>query len=191
MFTLKDCALRPPEDTGEVCDYCGAAATRGPRWDSVLHATIDFTALPYCNWNVTTSTPRANFRNHVPLPLDHRPQRDWLNVGLFRDPRRRLVRQSSTNASISRRPPSLPAPAGGTRSLSPLESILAPARKMGRDAHCGGGWWPPYFCIPRPTPRPPSFLSDAGCQRPVRPVCFGKRPPIATTPSNQPSSLFD
>ena len=78
-------------DTGEECDYCGAAATRGPRWDSVLHATIDFTALPYCNWNVTTSTPRANFRNHVPLPLDHRPQRDWLNVGLFRDPRRRLV----------------------------------------------------------------------------------------------------
>ena len=31
----------------------------------VLHDKIDFGALPYCNWNVTTSTPRANYRNHV------------------------------------------------------------------------------------------------------------------------------
>ena len=78
--------------------------------------------------------------------------------------------------------PSSPSCGGGGTALLSVMEILAPARKMGRDAHCGGGWWPPYFCIPRPTPRPPSFLSDAGCQRPVRPVCFGK----ATTHSNHP-----
>eukprot|EP00041_Stephanoeca_diplocostata_P023968 m.599112 g.599112 ORF g.599112 m.599112 type:complete len:469 (+) comp22423_c0_seq35:254-1660(+) len=77
--------------TGEPCDYCGAAATKGPRWDSILHPVIDFDALPYCNWNVTTSTPRANFRNHVPLPLNKDPMQKWMNVGLFRDPRKRLV----------------------------------------------------------------------------------------------------
>eukprot|EP00040_Diaphanoeca_grandis_P006728 m.38441 g.38441 ORF g.38441 m.38441 type:complete len:456 (+) comp17917_c0_seq1:220-1587(+) len=77
--------------TGEPCDYCGAKAKQGIKWDTVLHPVIDFSAFPYCNWNITTSTPRANFRNHVPLPLDHRPQQNWWTMGLFRDPRRRLV----------------------------------------------------------------------------------------------------
>jgi hypothetical protein len=26
----------------------------------VLHPIIDFMALPYCNWNVTTSTPKVS-----------------------------------------------------------------------------------------------------------------------------------
>ena len=45
--------------TGEPCDYCGDLAPKGPRWDDVLHNIIDFGALPYCNWDVTTSTPRV------------------------------------------------------------------------------------------------------------------------------------
>jgi hypothetical protein len=48
-------------------------APKGPRWDAILHPIIPWAQLPYCNWNVTTSTPRANYRNHVPLPLDNRP----------------------------------------------------------------------------------------------------------------------
>jgi hypothetical protein len=69
----------------------GLGAKGSDRWDAVLYNVIDWEALPYCNWNVTTSTPRANYRNHVPLPLDHRAMQDWEVMGLFREPRRRLV----------------------------------------------------------------------------------------------------
>eukprot|EP00038_Savillea_parva_P031995 m.92710 g.92710 ORF g.92710 m.92710 type:complete len:479 (-) comp9970_c0_seq2:479-1915(-) len=89
------CQAEPSPDvspyTGEPCDYCGPRAKGSQRWDAVLYGVIDWAALPYCNWNVTTSTPRANYRNHVPLPLDHRAMRDWEVMGLFREPRRRLV----------------------------------------------------------------------------------------------------
>ena len=59
--------------------------------NSFLVNLINLVMSRYCNWNVTTSTPRANYRNHVPLPLDHRALREWEVMGLFREPRRRLV----------------------------------------------------------------------------------------------------
>lgn len=79
--------------TGELCDYCGNGPDRNrDRWDQALWNLIDFGSLPYCNWNVTTSTPKANFRNHVPLYLDNRPSTEgWMVVSTFRDPRQRLV----------------------------------------------------------------------------------------------------
>ena len=82
-----------PRDGGpdlEVCQRCGANAGAWRGYDHTIVSSIPFGQRPYCDWNVSF---HGAFKNHYVLP----PRNDFSSadhvqaVGLFRDPRRRLV----------------------------------------------------------------------------------------------------
>jgi hypothetical protein len=81
-----------PAHPGRTCDWCGVRRAGGPPlhwfWDPKV--TIPFEDLPHCNWRQQLSSGKVFFSNHYPAefrPGAGRTQR----IGLFRDPRRRLV----------------------------------------------------------------------------------------------------
>ena len=81
---------RDGDPVGEVCQRCGVDAGGWRGYDHTIVSSIPFGQRPFCDWNVTF---HGAFKNHYVLP----PRNDFSSVdhvqavGLFRDPRRRLV----------------------------------------------------------------------------------------------------
>jgi hypothetical protein len=81
-----------PTAPGQKCTYCGRGPGKTPvhHWDYEIKKLIPFEELPYCNWNVSGA---HSYTNHLLANFDRYQDR----VGLFRDPRKRLVSSWNDN----------------------------------------------------------------------------------------------
>lgn len=79
------CTNDVSEAVSEGCSYCGPNVRRGI-WDRDLYSFLPFTKQPLCDKRTSFN---GLLQNHFPVPRQYTAQDNF--IGLFRDPRKRLV----------------------------------------------------------------------------------------------------
>lgn len=84
-----------PKNAQRECHWCGydhpeTAPRLSHYWEPKILPQMDFNDLPYCNWNQIKDRGDYYFQNH--FPGEYAPSLPNTQfIGLFRDPRKRLV----------------------------------------------------------------------------------------------------